>query len=895
MSKTLKMDSDLLLNKFWESFYKCVLGGSKQSPSKRIQYNDEVFKILESANDNHLNNLHNIQMLIEGKTMLFDEQSIFKTTPNIMKMLIRKDRSCAKDYLKEHLHANPVDIELISEFGPYTIEALIVHVLSIVFHSGSIIRVASLVEQLDSSVRQQSSLLKSNRCKTRFSSVKDNVLNVGTDRKRSKLQRMYRIGSLLLEFMDERELISLFTDLNCTDRVQNKKGSYYIPTRLFAICNFSIELLPIKLNLPMVCPPLDWTSACPGGDKIPQTLSDLSGGYLTSPSGYIYDRYRLLTTTNMNNFHINIGCHDYKNLCSVMNKLQGQAFQINTDFLNFIQRNEQAFVDEGYLMPPFLSDIHMKGIIPILRECFMNDKQINKLFSFSKLLDILCKDIQRARSETLILRLAQAYKNYQFYLPAFLDFRGRIYRCGLLNFHERDLARSLVIFAPSRSNLIMTQEIQKRFVLATSFHYKSFVTFNDAFNWFNENLDMILDEPIKYAKDCKHPFQFVSHIIGLANNSVHSINNYPLTQDASASAYQIMSYFLLDETMAKRTNLIPSLDGEIKDIYSFLLEEVKEFMKGELEKNLFTIVCSRLTRTLVKSIFMPMIYGKTIMSTACDLKDHLSHHITNKECFDVASVCFKFWRTKSHGMDSLIRLIRNIGWIVSARGSSVLYSVPNFTTVQDYMKMEAIKIWIYDRVHKKRRRVTFRVSTSKGDSRKTEISTFVNFIHQMDAHIAMSVIEQLIVNHQDAPIYTVHDNFITTAPYCENIPFYYSNVIREMGPPLSILNKFIYMNVIKPLHGKSYIPTEYEIANMVISKEDLSSYLMFHVPENISKRMMETWESRISGILTSYENYTRNVCEKYHQTCWEAHDAKWIKFKSKIIKLDNHPNYSVHY
>lgn len=45
---------------------------------------------------------------------------------------------------------------------------------------------------------------------------------------------------------------------------------------------------------------------------------------------------------------------------------------------------------------------------------------------------------------------------------------------------------------------------------------------------------------------------------------------------------------MLDETLANRTNLIPSSDGQIQDVYSFLLKELKEFMKAELEKNLST-------------------------------------------------------------------------------------------------------------------------------------------------------------------------------------------------------------------------------------------------------------------------------------------------------------------
>jgi hypothetical protein len=63
--------------------------------------------------------------------------------------------------------------------------------------------------------------------------------------------------------------------------------------------------------------------------------------------------------------------------------------------------------------------------------------------------------------------------------------------------------------------------------------------------------------------------------------------------------------------------------------------------------------------------------------------------------------------------------------------------------------------------------------------RKTDLSTFVNFIHQRDAHIAMSVVEHM--HFIKAPIYTVHDNFITTALYSEIIPYSYTSAFCKMG------------------------------------------------------------------------------------------------------------------
>lgn len=689
--------------------------------------------------------------------------------------------------------------------------------------------------------------------------------------------------------------------------MNKKKGDYFIPSHLYAVCNFDISLLPIKLNLPMVCKPLDWTSACKPGQK-PRNLSDLTGGYLSGPTGEMYDRYRLLSTGDINHFYIDIRREDnHEDLCRVMNKLQSQAFRINSDFLKYIHEWEVILVESGLLMPRFLTTMNIKDVSIILRDFHIKDEVINKLCCYDELLHFLYKNIQRSRYERFIIKLAIAYEGYSFYLPAFLDFRGRIYRSGVLHFHERDLARSLILFADrkadskadseadSKSNNINTSIRNNTAYAAAAFHYKSFVSVQEALDWCTNTLfqDRNL---IVLARDAKRPFQFLANVIAAIIGK--EINSMPIVQDASASAYQIMSYFLLDETIATRTNLIPSSDGEMKDVYSFILEELKEFMKAELENNLSTLVSGLLTRKLVKSLFMPMIYGKTLMSVANDLKDLFSFVITHKECFNVASVCFKFWRSKYQGMECLIRLIRHIGWVASARNSPVFYRVPYFTTVQDYLIMDAINIWVYDRLHKKRRRVTLRVSSSKRDRRKTEISTFVNFIHQKDAHIAMKVVEEMLF--REAPIYTVHDNFITTAQYSDSIPTIYSGVIREMGPPLSIINEFIYMNVIKPIVKKELDgPTEGNFTRTVISKEMLHYYLKANVPENISKKMLATWEERISGILTSYVNYTRHVCGDFHSPypmdCWLAHEKKWEKFKLKLRKVGENPYYCVHY
>lgn len=74
----------------------------------------------------------------------------------------------------------------------------------------------------------------------------------------------------------------------------------------------------------------------------------------------------------------------------------------------------------------------------------------------------------------------------------------------------------------------------------------------------------------------------------------------------------------------------------------------------------------------------------------------------------------------------------------------------------------------------------------KRDKRKTQAAACANFIHQKDAYVAMKVVESLV--RKRAPIYTVHDNFITTPPYVRIVPDIYTKVFINMGPPLNIIH-----------------------------------------------------------------------------------------------------------
>lgn len=239
--------------------------------------------------------------------------------------------------------------------------------------------------------------------------------------------------------------------------------------------NFDLSILPLKLNLPMVSTPLPWRSKV---DYRPSRLDDIGGGYLSGLTGEIYNRFRLLTSRNYSNFYIRL--QDPKLLCSILTTLQSQAFEINDKVLSFIKKNRETLEEVGLLINRCLARVNVQEASDLLRfSYFNNDEGVKEVCRCDVLLTELFKRVQRARYEDFVLLLAEAYSGYQFYLPAFMDFRGRIYRAGVLHFHERDLARSLLVFAsdakaPSELSQPEVESCKKQLACAAAFKYQNF-------------------------------------------------------------------------------------------------------------------------------------------------------------------------------------------------------------------------------------------------------------------------------------------------------------------------------------------------------------------------------------------------------------------------------------
>lgn len=362
------------------------------------------------------------------------------------------------------------------------------------------------------------------------------------------------------------------------------------------------------------------------------------------------------------------------------------------------------------------------------------------------------------------------------------------------------MPRSLVLFHQESGQEKCNQLEIDIVKSSTAFKYKKFDSYEKALQWFQEKKSEFTASDsnlIRFAKQGSDPFQFMARV--LSYDRAEECKKLPITQDAASSAYQIISYFLLNEDMARKTNLMEDPDGQIQDVYLHLLEEfanyIKEILTKKGEKEKLGIILHQLDRKLIKSIFMPLIYGKGVISLEHDIREKYGNWLSRKDTFDFAVLAKEFWSVKYPDIINFMNLLSIISWFSSMKEKAVVYNIPFFSTMQDYMSWEKDVIVVYERQKKKRRRITLKVPSLKRDSRKSQTSACANFIHQKDAYIAMKVIEALLI--KEAPIYTVHDNFLSTASHAQILPQVYTDVFIQMGDPLYIINDFILSNLIE--------------------------------------------------------------------------------------------------
>ncbi|KAJ8923365.1 hypothetical protein NQ315_001923 [Exocentrus adspersus] len=356
-------------------------------------------------------------------------------------------------------------------------------------------------------------------------------------------------------------------------------------------------------ELPMLCPPVPWTSTH-------------IGGYLISPC----DVVRLPTQASHQKQKLErVGPQQLYPSLDSLNQLAAIPWKVNKKILDVIldvfNSGGSARLDvpepPSSLPPPKLStpDMDKAEKFQLFKQRLQYKRKKGEMYS------LWCDCLYR-------LSLANHFRNDVFWLPHNMDFRGRVYPVPPhLNHLGSDLARSMLVFAEPRPlgpngfdwlkiHLINLTGLKKRDPISERLKFA------------NENMDLILDsaqKPLtgkKWWMESDEPWQTLACCMEIADvarspDPEKFLCHFPVHQDGSCNGLQHYAALGRDAAGAHSVNLTPC--DVPQDVYSAVVTLV-ENQRLEDAKNgveIAKILEGYVKRKVIKQTIMTTVYGVT--------------------------------------------------------------------------------------------------------------------------------------------------------------------------------------------------------------------------------------------------------------------------------------------
>lgn len=542
-------------------------------------------------------------------------------------------------------------------------------------------------------------------------------------------------------------------------------------------------------EVPMLCPPLPWTSLH-------------SGAYLLSSTKIMRategttQHQRLLERCPPTQLH---GALD------ALTQLGNCAWRVNGRLLDLVL---QIFRDKGCMrlgvpppsseaprpakhqLPPGATPVHKSELRKELARCLKAAREMHSL-----------------RSEALYrLSLAQHLRDRVFWLPHNMDFRGRTYPCPPhFNHLGSDLARALLEFAEGRPlgprgldwlkiHLINLTGLKKRDSLRMRLAFADEVM--------GEILDSA-DNPLtgqKWWMEADEPWQTLACCMEVAQ-AVRSpdptayVSHLPVHQDGSCNGLQHYAALGRDSVGAASVNLTPS--DLPQDVYREVATQVEELRQQDAKEGLQVAQALEgfVSRKVVKQTVMTVVYGVTRYGGRLQIEKRLrelsdfpqefvweaSHYLV-RQVFKSLQEMFSSTRAIQRWLTESANLISHAGWPVE-------WVTPlGIPIIQPYHRESKVQ------VKGGLQSITFTSSvddSQKPNTLKQKNGFPPNFIHSLDSSHMM--LTALHCYRKGLTFVSVHDCFWTHAA---DIPMM-NEVCREQfvrlhsQPILEDLAKFL--------------------------------------------------------------------------------------------------------
>jgi DNA-directed RNA polymerase len=264
-------------------------------------------------------------------------------------------------------------------------------------------------------------------------------------------------------------------------------------------------------------------------------------------------------------------------------------------------------------------------ILPILEKSYKMNLAIGSIPN-SVLPDASAKGSRRLRSQLRSqqagfltdLNEAQHFTQYEeVFLPATMDFRGRVYAKPHLNHQRADYVKSMWLFTEGKE---LTAEGVKQLKIHLAncgdFDKMSKAPFDDRIKWVNQNFPKIYDTVMDPWADlwwtkADSPFCFLvacRELVGFVEEGATYICHLPIAIDGSCSGLQHYSAMLRDPKGAKSVNLIPTDTPE--DVYKEVASIVNELVMGDKDDPMAQEwLDHKIDRKVTKRATMTLCYG----------------------------------------------------------------------------------------------------------------------------------------------------------------------------------------------------------------------------------------------------------------------------------------------
>ncbi|XP_065601949.1 DNA-directed RNA polymerase, mitochondrial isoform X1 [Cyrtonyx montezumae] len=507
--------------------------------------------------------------------------------------------------------------------------------------------------------------------------------------------------------------------------------------------------------IPMLCPPVPWTSPRFGAFVLNETK------LMRFVDGAIQHQ-QLLDQCPQVNLHP---------VLDALNQLGSCAWKINQPVLDIIISIFNDKGNEKLDIPPPVSEAPKPPVVP------SSSSALHKSLKHELL---LCKkkaaEMHSLRMDALYkLSIANYVRDKVFWFPHNMDFRGRTYPCPpYFNHLGNDVTRAILLFAEGRPlgpkgldwlkiHLINLTGLKKKNALQERLDYA------------NEIMEEILDSadhPLtgrKWWMNTDEPWQVLACCMEIAKASrspdpAAFISHFPVHQDGSCNGLQHYAALGRDLIGAISVNLMPC--NVPQDVYSVVAQQVEEFRKKDAEEGLkiAQVLEGFIGRKVVKQTVMTVVYGVTRYGGRLQMEKRLKEIEFPEEYIWEAS--HYLVRQVFNGIKEMFSATRDIqNWLtesaklIAQSGRTVEWVTPlGLPIVQPYYRIRSTVLTCGLQSLSVKSSSN---SNQRPDTVKQKNAFPPNFIHSLDStHMMLTALHCL---RQGLTFVSVHDCYWTHA------------------------------------------------------------------------------------------------------------------------------------